>query len=525
MAGEKTEEYIPIGQNWFINSMKRLGYEPDDRGMCHGMAIMGATAFICGELEEFASRLHTIYRFSKRQTQQVNLKNSTDIFSFFDGLLLHQSPAQFPYLFSDRYPTQKSHPSFELVCPTVLEDKDNRAFINHKSSLSGVYSKKDLVSYLNCIESLSQSQQSSIALLLTSSNHTISVCYNKEERCWYLIDANQLPYQQFKNDPYLLAEKIMRAFNSNKSEYTVLLTEELQTKNQPNSLLQLVNQTPIFQKIHEVTSFKASQYDALGGSWLYMAAAQGHAAVITALIQVGADLNLANKNGATPAFIAAQNGHVEVIKALHEAGADLNQALNDGATPAYIAAENGHAEVINALHEAGADLNQAKENGATPAYIAAQNGHVEVINALHEAGADLNLAKENGATPAFIAAQMGHLDVIKALAQAGADLNLALNDGATPAFIAAQNGHVDVINALHEAGADLNQARNDGATPAFIAAQKGHVDVTAALAAANKALSQTFNISSKPTFFGIINTNTLTGARNFEVTELNELKK
>jgi ankyrin repeat protein len=49
-----------------------------------------------------------------------------------------------------------------------------------------------------------------------------------------------------------------------------------------------------------------------------------------------ADLDARNADGATPAYIAACHGHVESLQVLHELGANLNLANNNFATPAYI---------------------------------------------------------------------------------------------------------------------------------------------------------------------------------------------
>jgi hypothetical protein len=54
-------------------------------------------------------------------------------------------------------------------------------------------------------------------------------------------------------------------------------------------------------------------------------------------------------------FIAAQNGHKAVVRALIKAGADVNKAMDNGWTPLLIAAQNGHQAVVRALIELGAN--------------------------------------------------------------------------------------------------------------------------------------------------------------------------
>eukprot|EP00729_Bicosta_minor_P003884 gene3884-biopygen17819 len=224
---------------------------------------------------------------------------------------------------------------------------------------------------------------------------------------------------------------------------------------------------------------------------IFLAAQEGHADVVQALLASNADVNQAEATiGATPVFIAAEDGHVEVVKLLLANNADVNQAKTDtGATPVFIAAQNGHVDVVKALVAGNADVNQATtDDGTTPVFIAAQQGHVDVVQALLASNADVNQAQTTtGCSPVWQAAQEGHVDVVQALVAGNADVNQATTDsGTTPVFIAAQNGHVDVVTALVAGNADVNQAKTDsGTTPVFIAAQKGHVEVVKLLLGSN----------------------------------------
>ena len=55
-------------------------------------------------------------------------------------------------------------------------------------------------------------------------------------------------------------------------------------------------------------------------------------------------------------------------------GADINKANDDGATPLYIATEKGHEAVVRALIEADADVNKANDDDETPLFTAAEEG-------------------------------------------------------------------------------------------------------------------------------------------------------
>ena len=75
------------------------------------------------------------------------------------------------------------------------------------------------------------------------------------------------------------------------------------------------------------------------------------------LAELGADVNIPDKDCVTPVFIAAQNGHVDVISVLAELGADVNIPKNNGYTPLHFAALHGHTDTVRALIELRADVN------------------------------------------------------------------------------------------------------------------------------------------------------------------------
>lgn len=89
------------------------------------------------------------------------------------------------------------------------------------------------------------------------------------------------------------------------------------------------------------------------GSALYWAAACGHVHFIAPLLKARADINKSNNDGETPLYLAAQNGYPAVITALLDAGADASVEVDWGTAlqQAQAGKEVGHREGARLLGE------------------------------------------------------------------------------------------------------------------------------------------------------------------------------
>jgi ankyrin repeat protein len=135
-------------------------------------------------------------------------------------------------------------------------------------------------------------------------------------------------------------------------------------------------------------------------------------------------------------YVAAQICNLSLVQFLvKELGADVNKARHDGATPLCIAAHQGYLGVVRLLvAELGADVNQAVHDGTTPLHIAAQKGYLATVRCLvKELGADVNKARQDGATPLMIAANCKHEDVVTFLVKYGANVKAVTGSFGTAA--------------------------------------------------------------------------------------------
>lgn len=250
------------------------------------------------------------------------------------------------------------------------------------------------------------------------------------------------------------------------------------------------------------------------------AARAGSEEVVEALIANGADVNhREGLSGQTALMWAAAEGHAPVVRALLEAGADLEARLASGFTALLFAVREGRRAVLSELLGAGADPNDkirppadgpsqargyrgAPPFGASALLIAVENAHFELAVELLDAGADPN-ASTPGYTPLhalarvrkpgvgdnnpppFGSGRVTSLEFVREMVARGASLearmpkhinlgNTRLNKrGATPFFLAAQSADAELMRVYAALGADVDATNADGSTPLMAAAGLG----------------------------------------------------
>ncbi len=115
-----------------------------------------------------------------------------------------------------------------------------------------------------------------------------------------------------------------------------------------------------------------------GATALHNAAAQGHARLVTRLIDLGAPLDAKDFSGATPLTNAAYFGRVDIVRILLTKGARPN-VLNVAVTPLIAAVLGGNAGIVDQLIQAGADPAQAGTTGLTAADMAQISGRTALL--------------------------------------------------------------------------------------------------------------------------------------------------
>lgn len=160
-----------------------------------------------------------------------------------------------------------------------------------------------------------------------------------------------------------------------------------------------MGETPLFTAIRE-GSVRCAQLLIKNGASLNVACEDGttplHLAVKKDCVEIVQELLRAGAvasppplwDGTMPLHIAALNGNKKMTKALINSGADPDVADAVGTTPLYIAAREGHSKCLKILLNAGAHADIVRSlDGATPLSVAARHRELRSVRKLLSAGA------------------------------------------------------------------------------------------------------------------------------------------
>ena len=390
LKNDSANEVDSYEQTLLMDIMKQLGYSFNRNGICFGISIVSATAFLSGNLKACRNRLDNLNHIASRKERIVNVakkkkltSSDIDILAFFDTVLLLQSPTKLHELIYYTPLAQESLAAYDIVMPLDLKKKP---YINTHAVINGCYDVKSLWSCLNSIENL---VNESIALILGNDEHYQSLLFDHDTKTWFLVDANRLPYRTYKYDNRELAQDIIYGFGG--SQYASFSTKALQINHQECNLFASIKNNNDFI-YHQNRIYNEISQSALVQSWCLSAFTRsGHMEGVKRLLKGKKNVNELNMDNNNLARSAAEYGHAELLLLLIEYGVDLNEADNMGFTPAHVAALHGHSSVMKVLAKHGADLNKATTNGSTPAFVAALCGHTNVIEVLIEYDADISI--------------------------------------------------------------------------------------------------------------------------------------
>ncbi|MFW2570755.1 hypothetical protein [Legionella sp. 29fVS95] len=254
---------LPTSQQWLLEFLRILGYEPGDNdkkpgdapylGLCCGIAHLGAPAVLGGDIEPFKQRFYRIYALltklkkentlgiehqyepdyltflsvsekNEKRPQDANNESLRDIQAFCDNVVLYQ----FLPLFEKIFGTSRS---WSELIPFLFSPKIEALGGIEKpiENFQQCLTRTELIHYFKTLRAhLENANPSpitqSLSLVLSSLEpdgngiHSINVSFHQGK--WRLIDANYLELinAEFASDEDIAAQ-VMQALGSNVQEY------------------------------------------------------------------------------------------------------------------------------------------------------------------------------------------------------------------------------------------------------------------------------------------------------------------
>jgi ankyrin repeat protein len=217
------------------------------------------------------------------------------------------------------------------------------------------------------------------------------------------------------------------------------------------------------------------QQDEAGATPLMYAAAVGTIDTMRTLLDAGADVNMAGRDGMTPLMWAT--GDLAKVRLLLERGADVNARSDNGTTPLVAAAQRGAADVVTYLLAHKANPMATGDQGAALFQAAFATPNADVRRVLAAAG--LSPQHFGQVAPAIARVDYVDRDLIERFLALGGDPNMRIPMVTVQMPLlgyAAMVTDRQTVELLIDRGADVNAASSRGATALMMAAASDHAN-------------------------------------------------
>lgn len=214
-----------------------------------------------------------------------------------------------------------------------------------------------------------------------------------------------------------------------------------------------------------------------GMTALHLAVKNRKINLVNALLQLGADPNIANAKGNTPLVTALDDRQNDMAKVLIQHGADPTVKDMQGMTALMWVAYYGYKDILMQMIDKVPSLNSRDKKGYTALMMACEAGHKEIVSELIQHGANMNIRDNSGATALHWSLQDNQTDIALELISRGANLNAKDKDGNTPLMWTVYNKNEIVAKELIIQNANLEEKDSIGNTALMYAAQTGLLEV------------------------------------------------
>ncbi|RYY56541.1 MAG: ankyrin repeat domain-containing protein [Chitinophagaceae bacterium] len=213
--------------------------------------------------------------------------------------------------------------------------------------------------------------------------------------------------------------------------------------------------------------------DSDGDGVLKYAALYSHPAMMTILVDAGADVNQLNGMKET----ALMWSMPDTLKAalLLSRGAAVNSISSEGNSALLIACVGSNqSAIIRLLLGVGADAGAVNAKGATALIRLAGYGDTTSANLLVNAGCNLHEKMRDSLNALFPAVKSGNLPMVKWLLDKGIDANAPDLYKVTPISYVTTSDNLELVKLLLDRTVDINRPDIDGFTPLMWAVYNEH---------------------------------------------------
>ena len=259
---------------------------------------------------------------------------------------------------------------------------------------------------------------------------------------------------------------------------TFLMTLLCQSNLAGQNLLQLARNGNT-EEIEKAIKADPTALDRIMGdnSMLHTALEHGQVETVKKLIELGADVDLANSRGRTALHFAIQRGDKpELFDLVMAADPSLNHVDENRVSPFLQAIYYGHSGMAKKLANAGCDVNVKDRFERPVIYEAASNGMGELVELLIENGGNVRESDSNGTTAFMMLCHSGQLELVKE----HFDIALATqvnNDNQNCLSYAAFSNSPELVEYLCEKTDLENTADQWGRTPLLVACEQDKIEI------------------------------------------------
>ncbi|MDF1797294.1 MAG: ankyrin repeat domain-containing protein [Coxiellaceae bacterium] len=397
----------------------------------------------------------------------------TNLWGFFDGVVLMQVPERFPQVIlgsdnkhDDRL-RQSERPAAAITRPiAVAENKQAVKFADRVD----MYRQTHFAEHLRVlVESLVVDNDDDFSVAIGIYKHEIALHYSAANDRWLLQDPNALPGQVFMNTyagRLVLAATLYRQIKAFAGDGVVCFESHLYAKSKKAKAL--ASRMPLYDKFIQSSDIAAvdrvemrAGKDVFGETLLSYASVTGSVVACQKAIAAGADLYAtAYETGKKPLTLARENGFNIIARLIQGALIACRPKPPKPLRKIRLDEPSGPRELPESI--------EPPKLCHTLLY-ACRVGDVDAVARFIDKGDNIEELGYGGETPLLLACRLNHLQIVKLLLAVGANVEaVRQSDAYRPIHVACQNANANLVGILLKAGADKH-AKAKIKSPASIA--------------------------------------------------------